>query len=73
MEVRVVHRRVLLESLAEELPPGTIRFSSELTSIARQTPTDASSGVILNLEDGTVIRAKVSSGSAALLESSYTI
>ncbi|CAA7395170.1 unnamed protein product [Spirodela intermedia] len=58
MEVRVVHRRALLESLAEELPPGTIRFSSKLTSITRQKPTDASSGVILDLEDGTVIRAK---------------
>ncbi|CAA6658887.1 unnamed protein product [Spirodela intermedia] len=57
MEVRVVHRRALLESLAEELPPGTIRFSSKLTSITRQKPTDASSG----------------SGCATLLELSWTI
>ncbi|CAA6658892.1 unnamed protein product [Spirodela intermedia] len=50
MEVRVVHRRALLESLAEELPPGTIRFSSKLTSITRQKPTDASSGALIGCD-----------------------
>ncbi|KAK4585449.1 hypothetical protein RGQ29_022918 [Quercus rubra] len=31
--LRVVHRKALLEALAEELPMDTIRFSSKLTSI----------------------------------------
>ncbi|XP_030543720.2 monooxygenase 2-like [Rhodamnia argentea] len=57
-EQRVVHRKVLLEVLAEELPPNTIRFSSKLTSIETQVE-QGSSVCILALEDGTIIKSKV--------------
>lgn len=58
VRLRAVHRKALLEALAEELPPGTIRFSSKLVAI----DTERSAGdetVVLRLDDGTVIRAKV--------------
>ncbi|GFY94202.1 hypothetical protein Acr_09g0006480 [Actinidia rufa] len=55
---RVVHRKALLEALAEELPINTIRFSSRLTSIEAQSK-QSSSLVTLRLEDGTQITAKV--------------
>ncbi|XP_010260971.1 PREDICTED: uncharacterized protein LOC104599917 [Nelumbo nucifera] len=57
-EPRAVHRKNLLETLAEELPPGTIRFSSKLSSIETQT-FEGSSIAILHLDDGTQIKAKV--------------
>ncbi|XP_030517160.2 monooxygenase 2-like [Rhodamnia argentea] len=57
-EQRLVHRKVLLEVLAEELPPNTIRFSSKLTSVETQVE-QGSSICILALEDGTVIKSKV--------------
>eukprot|EP00262_Sarcandra_glabra_P009916 TRINITY_DN2474_c0_g1_i2.p1 TRINITY_DN2474_c0_g1~~TRINITY_DN2474_c0_g1_i2.p1 ORF type:complete len:350 (-),score=29.86 TRINITY_DN2474_c0_g1_i2:93-1142(-) len=56
--VRAVHRSALLESLAEELPAGTIRFSSKLASIKKET-FENSSITVLHMEDGTVIKAKV--------------
>ncbi|KAM7275385.1 hypothetical protein ACFE04_017251 [Oxalis oulophora] len=52
---RTIHRRKLLEALANELPSGTIRFSSKLVSIQSQSPSLA----IVSLEDGTIIKAKV--------------
>ena len=55
-EVRAVERRVLLETLASKLPPGTISFSSKLKSIAEQGP----DGTLLELEDGQQILSKVS-------------
>ncbi|PSS21561.1 FAD-dependent urate hydroxylase [Actinidia chinensis var. chinensis] len=55
---RVVHRKALLEALAEELPINTIRFSSKLTSIEAQSK-QSSSLVTLRLEDGTQLTAKV--------------
>ncbi|XP_043719634.1 monooxygenase 2-like [Telopea speciosissima] len=55
----VVHRRKLLESLAEELPPDTIRFSSKLISIHSHTTPQGSSIATLQLEDNTIIKAKV--------------
>lgn len=55
-EVRAVERRVLLETLASKLPPGTISFSSKLKSIAEQGP----DGTLLELEDGRQILSKVS-------------
>ncbi|KAJ4953975.1 hypothetical protein NE237_030807 [Protea cynaroides] len=55
----VVHRRKLLESLAEELSPGTIRYSSKLMSIQSQSTPEGSSIAILKLEDNTIIKAKV--------------
>ncbi|XP_078172149.1 monooxygenase 2-like [Carex rostrata] len=57
--VITVHRKALLETLAEELPPDTIRFSSKLISIKSETLKDSSKATLLHLEDGTVIKAKV--------------
>ncbi|CAN6168152.1 unnamed protein product [Urochloa humidicola] len=54
-EVRAVERRVLLETLASKLPPGTISFSSKLKSIAEQGP----DGTLLVLEDGRQILSKI--------------
>ncbi|XP_059431448.1 monooxygenase 3-like [Corylus avellana] len=58
-ELRVVHRKALLEALAEELPMETIRFSSNLTSITTQTQEGSSPHVaLIKMEDGTTINAK---------------
>ncbi|KAM1243591.1 hypothetical protein ACFX2G_035827 [Malus domestica] len=53
-EVRCVKRNLLLEALANELPNGTIRFSSKVVSIDE-------SGLfkLVHLADGTVLKAKV--------------
>lgn len=59
VRVRPVDRKALLEALAEELPPGTIRFSSKLVSINTEMAEDSSEIAVLRLDDGTVIRAKV--------------
>ena len=58
--MRAVGRKALLEALAEQLPPGTVRFSSKLVSIGTErAASDSPETVILRLDDGTVIRAKV--------------
>ncbi|KAM0940462.1 putative FAD-binding domain, FAD/NAD(P)-binding domain superfamily [Dioscorea sansibarensis] len=54
MELRSVHRKVLLETLADELPPNTIKFSTNITSIKSQ----GQDIKVLQLEDGSVIRTK---------------
>ncbi|CAL5062704.1 unnamed protein product [Urochloa decumbens] len=54
-EVRAVERRVLLETIASKLPPGSISFSSKLKSIAEQGP----DGTLLELEDGRQIISKI--------------
>lgn len=53
-EVRCVKRRVLLETLANELPTNTIRFSSKVVSIEK-------SGYLklLHLADGSTLKTKV--------------
>ncbi|CAO2815635.1 unnamed protein product [Amaranthus hypochondriacus] len=53
-EVRCLKRRLLLETLAKELPEGTIRFSSKVVSIQK-------SGYLkeLNLIDGSILKTKV--------------
>jgi hypothetical protein len=56
--LREVQRKTLLEALAEELPIDTIRFSSKLTSIRTQGQ-EGSSIALIDMEDGTTIRAKV--------------
>ncbi|KAK9286187.1 hypothetical protein L1049_014570 [Liquidambar formosana] len=56
--LRCVHRRALLEALAEELPKDTIRFFSKLSSIETQAQ-EGSSVAIIRLEDGAIIKAKV--------------
>jgi hypothetical protein len=70
--VRSVHRKVLLETLAEELPPDTIRFSSKLISIESETLEDSSKAALLHLEDGTVMKAKVPENNQLLLASRNT-
>ncbi|KAF7009182.1 hypothetical protein CFC21_023766 [Triticum aestivum] len=59
VRVRPMHRKALLEALAEELPPGTIRFSSKLASIATEKAQGSPEIAVLRLDDGTVIRSKV--------------
>ena len=50
----------MLEALAEELQPGTVRFSSKLVYIdTERAAGDSPETVVLRLDDGTVIRAKV--------------
>ena len=75
--MRAVGRKALLEALAEELPPGTVRFSSKLVSIGTERAAgDSPETVILRLDDGTVIRAKVRRHSVSspnyFLHSPYT-
>lgn len=55
----MVHRKALLEALAEELPPNTIRFSSKLSSIESQKLDDGSPITLLHMDDGTSIKTKV--------------
>ncbi|KAJ0097197.1 hypothetical protein Patl1_27745 [Pistacia atlantica] len=55
---RSVHRKTLLEALAEELPVGAIRFSSHIDAIETQSQEDSSIAVI-HLRDGTIIKSKI--------------
>ncbi|CAK9309405.1 unnamed protein product [Citrullus colocynthis] len=54
-EVRAVERRTLLETLASQLPSGTIQFSSKLEAIQRTHQDE----VKLELVDGTQLIAKI--------------
>ncbi|KAH7833958.1 hypothetical protein Vadar_011387 [Vaccinium darrowii] len=54
-EVRAVERRILLETLANQLPPDSIRFSSKLGKIERTE----SGGTLLELMNGSSISAKI--------------
>ncbi|XP_010538404.1 PREDICTED: uncharacterized protein LOC104812767 isoform X2 [Tarenaya hassleriana] len=54
-EVRAVERRVLLETLASKLPPGSIRFSSKLERIQSNENGDT----LLELQDGSLFLAKI--------------
>ncbi|KAI8560567.1 hypothetical protein RHMOL_Rhmol04G0267800 [Rhododendron molle] len=54
-EVRAVERRILLETLANQLPPDSISFGSKLGKIERSE----SGGTLLELADGSSISAKV--------------
>ncbi|KAL0552972.1 hypothetical protein IC582_006851 [Cucumis melo] len=54
-EVRAVERRTLLETLASQLPAGTIQFSSKLEAIQRTHQDE----VKLELVDGTQLTAKI--------------
>jgi hypothetical protein len=57
-ELRAIERRILLDVLAEQLPPGTIRFNSRVKHI---TKVDGVQGVTrLELQDGTIYSSKVS-------------
>ncbi|XP_028799244.1 monooxygenase 2-like [Neltuma alba] len=57
-EVRCVRRQLLLEALANELPSGTIRYSSKVVAIEESGLTK-----LVHLADGTVIKTKVLIGS----------
>ncbi|XP_004301737.1 PREDICTED: zeaxanthin epoxidase, chloroplastic-like isoform X1 [Fragaria vesca subsp. vesca] len=54
-EVRAVERRVLLETLANQLPQGAVRFSSKLAKIEKIEDGDT----LLQLVDGTQLSAKI--------------
>ncbi|KAK8578950.1 hypothetical protein V6N12_069291 [Hibiscus sabdariffa] len=54
-EVRAVERRILLETLANELPPDTVRFSSKLANIN----SSQNGETLLELTDGTRVLAKI--------------
>ncbi|KAK4746526.1 hypothetical protein SAY87_012838 [Trapa incisa] len=54
-EVRPVERRVLLETFESHLPPATIRFSSEVSSINKTRNGET----LLELVDGTRVSAKI--------------
>ncbi|KAG6403647.1 hypothetical protein SASPL_135875 [Salvia splendens] len=54
LEFRCVNRRVLLETLANELPRGTIRYSSKVVHIQREDHAKS-----IHLYDGTVLETKV--------------
>jgi hypothetical protein len=58
---RTIHRKALLQVLAEELPPGSIRFSSKLVSVDTEPAAgeESSETAVVRLDDGTVVRAKV--------------
>ena len=49
---------MLLDTLAKELAPGTIRFNAKVVSIQQYTN---SSLTIVKLGDGTLMKAKVTS------------
>lgn len=53
--MRAVERRTLLETLANQLPPNAISFSSKLKSIERSENDET----MLKLEDDSQISAKV--------------
>ncbi|KAH9669270.1 hypothetical protein KPL70_021724 [Citrus sinensis] len=57
---RFIHRKKLLQTLADELPNGTIHFSSKIAAIDSQTH-DGSSPVFIHLVDGTIVKTKFSS------------
>ncbi|KAK9133928.1 hypothetical protein Scep_013456 [Stephania cephalantha] len=52
-ETRCVKRKVLLETLAEELPQGTIRFCSKVSSIAEDGYLK-----LVHLADGSIVKTK---------------
>ncbi|XP_024183877.2 monooxygenase 2 [Rosa chinensis] len=55
---RCLHRKALLEALADELPIHSVRFSSKITAIDTQQH-EGSSLAIVHMENGTIIKAKV--------------
>ncbi|XP_040990775.1 monooxygenase 3 isoform X2 [Juglans microcarpa x Juglans regia] len=54
-EVRAVERRILLETLANQLPPGAVHFSSKLANIERTENGE----IMLELVDGTRLFTKI--------------
>ncbi|KAK9167157.1 hypothetical protein Scep_002348 [Stephania cephalantha] len=56
---RSVHRKTLLETLANELPTDAIRFSIKIKSIETHTIEGSALVPVLHLDDGSTIIAKV--------------
>eukprot|EP01018_Ginkgo_biloba_P029758 Gb_17955 [translate_table: standard] len=56
-ELRCVKRSALLEAMAAALPPESIRLNSKIVRLQQKPKSKFSS--IVELEDGTVIRAKI--------------
>lgn len=56
-ELRCVKRAVLLETLADSLPAGTIKFNCKIIGVRQSHSRKLSAEA--ELEDGTIIRAKV--------------
>ncbi|KAB1210331.1 FAD-dependent urate hydroxylase [Morella rubra] len=56
-EFSAVHRKALLEALAEDLPSGTIRFSSKVKSIENQSQ-EGSEFAVIRMDNGASIKAK---------------
>ncbi|KAJ0974542.1 hypothetical protein J5N97_016507 [Dioscorea zingiberensis] len=57
--MRPIHRKFLMETLAAELPPESIRFLCKLSSVKSEVSEDFSTVTVLEMEDGSVFRAKV--------------
>eukprot|EP00258_Populus_trichocarpa_P031465 XP_024447484.1 monooxygenase 3 [Populus trichocarpa] len=57
--IRTLHRKVLLEALAEELATDSIRFSSRLVAFQSLEQGGDASMAAVHLEDGTTIKSKV--------------
>lgn len=53
--MRAVERKVLLETLADQLPPESVYFNSKLTNISKSEGGET----MLELVDGTRLSAKV--------------
>ncbi|KAL3722733.1 hypothetical protein ACJRO7_035013 [Eucalyptus globulus] len=53
-EVRCVQRKILMETLVNELPSGTIKFSSKVVSIEQ-----SGNLKLIHLSDGSILKAKV--------------
>lgn len=53
-EIRCVQRNLLLETLAKELPSGTIRYSSKVVSVE-----ESGFYKLIHLADGTILKTKV--------------
>ena len=53
-----MHRKALVEALAEELESDSIRFSCKIASIETEG-NGGSSIAVVRMEDGSVVKAKV--------------
>lgn len=53
-EVYRVNRKILLQALANELPQGTIRYSSKLVHFE-----DSGQYKLVHLDGGTIVKTKV--------------
>lgn len=64
IEIRCVHRKLLLEALRKELPTNTVRYCCKVVSIEDSGPFKA-----LHLADGTILKTKVTNSFVQLQSS----